>query len=94
MSTILRTVWLGFLDGSIAGDGKRIKDNLTKNSNDTDKKPLTSVNISTFPKNRISEALSLFLGSHSAYSRIITATTVSINGCNRSLKYVVILSWR
>jgi len=63
MSTILRTVWLGFLDGSIAGDGKRIKDNLTKNSNDTDKKPLTSVNISTFPKNRISEALSLFLGS-------------------------------
>jgi hypothetical protein len=44
MSTILRTVWLGFLDGSIAGDGKRIKDNLTKNSNDTDKRPLTSVN--------------------------------------------------
>ena len=37
MSTILRTVWLGFLDGSIAGAGKRIKDNLTKNSNDTDK---------------------------------------------------------
>jgi hypothetical protein len=25
MSTILGTIWLGFLDGSIAGDGKRMK---------------------------------------------------------------------
>jgi predicted membrane chloride channel (bestrophin family) len=49
--------------------------------------------ISTSPKNWISEALSIFLGSRSTYSRIIITTTVSIKGCHRSLKYVVVLSW-
>jgi hypothetical protein len=41
--TILRTVWFGFLDGSIAGDGKRIMDNLTKDGDGADKRPLISV---------------------------------------------------